>query len=90
MTSRPIAIHELEETRERLFAELPLGLDDAERQFLVSMHRLEPAWALLGVPDVETLPAIKWKLKNLEILKSTSPQKFNAMLEALEHRLGFN
>lgn len=90
MTSLPIAINELEETRERLFAELPPSLDEAERSFLVSMHRLEPDWTLLGIPGVESLPAIKWKLKNLEILKSVSPLKFNVMLEALERRLGFN
>jgi hypothetical protein len=90
MTSRNVAIHELEETRAQLFAKLPTALDDAERQLLVSLHRLEPDWALLGMPGVESLPAIKWKLKNLGILKSTSPLKFNVMLEALERRLGFN
>lgn len=87
MTSRPVAIHELEETRERLFAELPSGLDDAERRFLVFMHRLEPDWALLGLPGIENLPAITWKLKNLEILKAKNPAKFHAMQSALEQRL---
>ena len=70
-----------------MFAELPLALDEAERKFLHSVHRLDPEWDLLGIPGIEALPAVKWKLENLEILKKRNPAKFNAMLGALVQQL---
>jgi predicted nucleotidyltransferase component of viral defense system len=89
MTAREVSLEELEETRKQLFAELPPALDEAERKFLRSIHRLEPEWDLLEVPGVETLPAIQWKLVNLQKLKEVNPGKFDEMLGALEERLGF-
>jgi len=88
MTVREVSLRELEETRERLLAELPSALDGAERKFLHSLHRLEPEWDLLEAPGVELLPAIQWKLVNLEKLKEGNPGKFYEMLAALEKRLG--
>lgn len=87
MTTRDVGIDELEETRERLFAELPLSLDEAERKFLHSVHRLDPEWDLVGVQGIENLPALRWKLLNLERLKAKNQQKFDAMLEALCQQL---
>ena len=87
MTTRDVGIDELEETRERLFAELPLSLDEAERKFLHSVHRLDPEWDLVEVQGIENLPALRWKLLNLERLKAKNQQKFDAMLEALCQQL---
>jgi hypothetical protein len=87
MTTRDVGVDELEETRERLFAELPLSLDEAERKFLHSVHRLDPEWDLVGVQGIENLPALRWKLLNLERLKAKNQQKFDAMLEALCQQL---
>jgi hypothetical protein len=88
MTARDVSLEELEETRERLFAELSPALDEAERRFLRSIHLLEPEWDLLGVPGIEKLPAIQWKLVNLQKLKDGNPGKLGEMLGALEDRLG--
>ena len=88
MTAREVSLKELEKTRERLFAELPPALDEAERKFLRSIHRLDPEWNLLGIPGVEFLPAVQWKLVNLQKLKEVNPGKFDEMLTALEQRLG--
>lgn len=87
MTAEQVDQAELEKTREQLFAEFPKTLDASERDFLLSLHRLEPNWDLLELPDVDKLPAIKWKLRNLDILKSKNPAKFEAMYQALESRL---
>lgn len=89
MTVREVSLKELELTRERLFAELPSTLDEAERKFLRSIHRLEPEWELLDVPGVGSLPALQWKLVNLQKLKERNPGKFDEMLGALEETLGF-
>jgi len=87
MTAEPTNIDDLETTRKLLFAELPVSLDAAERKFLLSIHRLEPDWELLEIAGIEDLPAIKWKLKNLDILKTKNLRKFTEMLEALEQKL---
>lgn len=89
MTVRESSLNELEKTRERLFDELPASLDEVERKFLRSIHSLEPDWEALGVPGVEALPALQWKLVNLRKLKEGNPDKFAQMLSALEMRLGF-
>lgn len=87
MTAQPVSLEDLVETREKLFTELPASLDNAERMFLLSLHRLEPDWKILRIPGLEALPAIKWKLMNLRILKEKNLHKFNKMLSALEEKL---
>ena len=36
-----------------------------ERQFIVSVKEGKPQWNLLGVPGIENLPAVQWKLLNI-------------------------
>ena len=90
MTAQPVSLKDLEETRKVLFTELPASLDKTERAFLLALHRLEPDWKTLGIPGVESLPAIQWKIKNLENLKDKNPDKFRDMLTALERTLASN
>ncbi len=87
MTAEPTNLDDLETTRRQLFADLPVSLDEAERKFLLSIHRLQPDWDILEIAGIDELPAIKWKLQNLDHLKTKNPHKFLAMLEALEQRL---
>ena len=47
---------------------------------LLSIKRGEPAWDLLDLKDVDKLPAVRWKLQNLENLK---PEKRAELLERL-------
>lgn len=87
MTTRDVSLKELEETRERLFTELPAALDEEERAFLLSIHRLTPDWDCLNIPEIQALPAIIWKLINLQKLHDKNPGKFDDMLAALTERL---
>lgn len=88
MTTEPIEIAELLGVRDRLFAELPQTLDSNERRFLLSLVRNAPEWSLLHIAHLEQLPAIRWKLKNLDQLAKTSPKKFAEQAEALKRLLG--
>lgn len=65
MTTEPVTLDTLLETRERLFHDLPAALDANEREFLLTLVRAEPNWKLLGIPHLEELPAIRWRLQNL-------------------------
>jgi predicted nucleotidyltransferase component of viral defense system len=87
MTTEPVTLDALLETRARLFRELPAALDANERQFLRTLARAEPDWLLLEIPHLELLPAVRWKLQNLQRLARTNPTKLRALGDALEQRL---
>ena len=88
MTTEPITLEALLETRARLFRELPDALDANEREFLRTLVRAGPDWSLLGIPHVSELPAIRWRLKNLEELARTKPERFRALADELDAKLG--
>lgn len=52
--------------------------------FLLSLHDAAPDFNLIGLPEAATLPAIRWKLINLERLKRDYPEKHAAQRKALE------
>lgn len=88
MTMEPVTLGALLDTRERLFRELPAALDANERGFLRSLVRAQPDWSLLDIPHLEELPAIRWRLQNLEQLRRSQPDRFRTLADALDERLG--
>jgi predicted nucleotidyltransferase component of viral defense system len=68
MARIPITCRDLEEARARLIRQVRRDLNHAERQFLLSLKRIEPQWDLIPVPHLAEMPAIRWKLRNLEEL----------------------
>lgn len=87
MTTEPVTLESLLETRERLFRELPVVLDANERQFLRTLVRAEPDWSLLGIAHLDELPAIRWRLQNLQEFSNNSPVRFRALADSLDARL---
>lgn len=87
MTAEPVALEDLLAARERLMTELTAGLSADERQFLISLVNASPDWSLLGGGHLEQLPAIRWKLQNLERLAETNRRKFREQADELERRL---
>ena len=87
MTTEPVNLEALLEIRERLFRELPTALEANEREFLRTLVRARPDWSLLGIPHLAELPAIRWRLQNLEQLSRSQPDRFRALADALDERL---
>jgi hypothetical protein len=87
MTTEPITLMALTAARQRLLDELPASLDTNEREFLRTLVRARPEWSLLDIPHVEELPAIRWRLQNLEQLSRSQPDRFRALADALDERL---
>lgn len=87
MTTEPVTMEALLETRERLFRELPAALDANEREFLQTLARAEADWSLLGIPHLEELPAIRWRLQNLRLLAQNNPARLRAFSEALNEQI---
>jgi hypothetical protein len=60
-----ITYAQLEGIRGQLISELVPALTEPERKFLVSIKQGTPEWNLLGIPGIENLPALQWKLANI-------------------------
>jgi len=88
MTAEAVEFDALLAARERMLRELQQGLSADERRFLLSLVAAEPEWPLLGVPHLEQLPGLRWKLHNLEELRKTNAQKFAEQSEVLARLLG--
>lgn len=87
MTAEPVSLGALLETRERLVRELQHGLGDSEREFLLSLVAGKPNGSLLDMEHLEELPAIRWKLHNLERLRADNARQFAEQVDALARYL---
>ena len=88
MTREAVSLDALLKTREKLFRDLPALLDANERDFLRTLSLARPNWSLLGIPHLEELPAIRWRVQNLETLARSDPKKLHALADALNARIG--
>ena len=48
------------------------GLTEKEKEFLFSVKSMKPRWDLIDVEHIKDLPAVKWKLLNLEKMDTKS------------------
>ena len=87
MTAEAIPMDTLLAARERMIREIQHGIDAQERRFLVSLVAGSPEWQALGIPHLEQLPGIRWKLHNLLELQKRSAKRFAEQSEALCARL---
>ena len=87
MTTEGVELSDLLATRTRLRDELPRSLSSTERRFLVSLANAEPRWDLIDVPHLQELPAVRWKLQNLETLRRRDPAKFHHQADELARRI---
>jgi predicted nucleotidyltransferase component of viral defense system len=69
------------DVREQLIAVIRKSLNDDYKQFLLSFKAGVPDWSLLGLEGVEHLPAVRWKLFNLDRM---SPDRRATLLANLE------
>ncbi len=68
-----------------LYADIRSRLEGRIAAFLLSLHDAEPDFGLIGLPEAAKLPAVRWKLLNLEKLRQANPRKHDAQRTALEN-----
>lgn len=83
MTRNPVALDALLAVRKRFFCELPAVLTPDHRKFLLSLVAAEPDWKLMEYAHLREMPAIRWKLRNLEHLRASNPEKFKDQTDQL-------
>ncbi len=65
MTLENIPYSELLDARKNLIHFVRNNLTKAERQFILSFKMGVPEWELLGLENIQKLPAVQWKLLNI-------------------------
>lgn len=83
LTNDEVTLTMLEQTQERLIAELPRSLTSIHRDFLLSLVRAQPEWDLMPFGHLQHLPALQWKLLDLRKLKTRDAGRFTTQ----EHEL---
>jgi predicted nucleotidyltransferase component of viral defense system len=87
MTVELYSYEEFEATRDRLVQEIHSLLQDDDRELLLSVKRGEPNWSLFPVETLQNMPAVRWKLANIQKLKHDNPAKHTEQLESLRRAL---
>ena len=88
MTEVDCSLETLLEARARLRHELPGRLSAQHKRFLSGLTRAQPDWSLLQCQHAAQLPALRWKLSNLETFRKRRPEGFTAQADALDAGLG--
>jgi predicted nucleotidyltransferase component of viral defense system len=84
MSLEPVTLDSLLEARQALLTRIAELMTDTDKQFLLSVKQAEPRWDLLPFANVEELPAVLWKLENVQRMPS---DQYQAALSRLEHVL---
>lgn len=59
---------DLQQAFKNLVSEITEGMSNRHRRFLLSFEKGQPDWQLLEVAHARTLPAIRWRMRNLDTL----------------------
>lgn len=81
MTESPVFLPELIDARKNLLETIHSDLTSDERFFLLSLKQGKPDWQKLGIEGVSSMPAIRWKLRNIDIMNETLHKRAIEKLE---------
>ena len=84
MTEAQVDLATLIETRVQLISDIRARLDDKAQIFLLSLHNGDPDFTLINLPIASQLPAVRWKVLNLQKLIRENPEKHGQQRQALE------
>ena len=84
MSFEETSVEELTEVFLQLKKDVLLKLSENQKKFLLSFAKGEPDFSLSPFVNLKEFPAIKWKLQNLIIFKTKSPNAFNLQVKNLE------
>jgi len=85
MTENPVSKKDLVDARRALVDEIVGAMPERHKQFLIGFEAGEPDWTLLDVENAAKLPAVKWRMQNLD---SITKNKRIALVTRLGEVLG--
>ena len=83
MSEIPFSYNDFEETRDKLIQDINSSLTEENKKFLLSFFRGSPEWELFPYENAKDLPAIKWKLLNIERMDSKKKEQQIKLLSDL-------
>ncbi len=84
MVVEPVTAEELRIVGEQLVSRLHKEMTQEERLFIISVKEGNPQWDLLGIPGIENLPGVQWKLQNI---RRMTPMRHREALRKLRDYL---
>lgn len=84
MTNLAVGLEELIDVRKRLISDIRSRFDENIRRYLLSLHDGAPDFDAIERPNAANLPAVRWKLINLDRLKRNNAAKHTEQRAALE------
>ena len=84
MTDTAFTYEDFEATRENLINIVNTSLSEKDRSFLLTFKRGDPDWDLFPVAGLKDMPAVQWKLMNIQNLKRSNPDKHTELIHKLE------
>ena len=88
MSAMAFTYEDFEITRERLIKDINSGFSEKDRSFLMSFKLGNPDWKLFPITKLKEMPAVQWKLKNLQALIKSNPKKHKELIKKLESLTG--
>ncbi len=61
-----VGLEQLQDTLPKLVTQIHKALNDDDRHFLLDLKQGNADWKKFPLPEVQNLPAVQWKLANLE------------------------
>lgn len=83
MTLNAISLDKLVEAWRQLVEDINRGLNDQEKEFILSFKSKSPKWELFPIDNIKDLPAIQWKMMNLERMSNAKHKEALSKLEKI-------
>jgi predicted nucleotidyltransferase component of viral defense system len=83
MTETPVSLQTLIDARARLIADIQSRLTGPVAAFLKSVQNIKPDFGLIDLPHAADLPAVRFKLQNLQKFAEQSPDRYADQTQAL-------
>jgi predicted nucleotidyltransferase component of viral defense system len=87
MSLIPFTYEDYETTRTQLIYTINSSWTEGDKNFLLSFKRGSPDWELFPTPVLKDMPAIKWKLENINKLIRENPKKHEELVTQLNETL---
>lgn len=88
MTEIPFTTEDYEITRRQAIAFVNEMLTEEDRLFLISFEEGNPQWENTSYSDLKEMPSVRWKLLNINKLKTLNPIKHRREVSRLKTFLG--
>ena len=83
MTDEPFNYDDYQNSRTNLIEVVNNGFTDEDKEFLISFEQGNPDWSKCCAGDLSDYPSVRWKLMNIEKLKSKNTAKHEEGIKKL-------